>query len=273
MTNQSALGGNIPPAIATIGLAKRYQHQFAIKALNLTVPSGTVLGILGANGSGKSSLIKLLATAEVPTRGQIYFHGDRLVKNSSQLRLRKQIGYLPEREEFDSALSVTDYLSYFASLYQIPFAQTKIRVYEVLDCVGLAHQHHNLIGNLSQGEQKRLSLARAIIHEPTILLLDNPFPGLDKPAQDNLYNLLATLKEAGMTIIISATSLTKLVKICTMINVIEYGYLTGSIDPQKLKFRDGHLAQLDLDHLQLDPEIAKLVSFLDNPSTNLQQEI
>ncbi len=273
MTDQSALIAEIPAAIATTGLAKRYQHQFAIKDLNLTIPFGSVLGILGVNGSGKSSLIKLLATLEVPTRGQIYFHGDRLIPDSSQVRLRKQIGYLPDKEELEPTLSVTNYLSYFASLYQIPLSRSKIRIYEVLDCVGLAHKHKNLVGSLSQGEQKRLSLARAIIHEPTILLLDNPFPSLDEPSQQQLYNLLATLKDAAMTIVITATSLSKLIKICTKISVMEYGYLTDSLDLNEPKFGNLNLGDLNLGNPDLDQAIAKFSAFLDNPDINLYEYI
>jgi len=257
MTDQSALIAEIPPAIATTGLAKRYQHQFAIKDLNLAVYTGEVLGVLGTNGSGKSSLIKLLATLEVPTRGQIYFHGDRLIRDSSQIRFRKNIGYLPEQEELDPNLSVTNYLSYFASLYQIPRARSKIRIYEVLDCVGLAHKHKNLIGSLSQGEQKRLSLARAIIHEPIILLLDNPFPSLDEPSQHQLYSLITTLRDAAMTIVITATSLSKLIKICTKISVMEYGYLTDSLDLNEPKLGNLNLGDLNLDNPDLDQAIAK----------------
>lgn len=268
MNDQSTLLTQILPAIATKGLAKRYQDRFAIKDLNLTISPGEALGILGANGAGKSTLIKLLATAEVPTRGQIYFHGDRLVANSRQIGLRKKLGYLPEQEKLDPTLSVHSYLRYFASLYQIPPTQSKIRVYEVLESVELTHKLTHLVGQLSQGEQKRLSLARAIIHEPMILLLDNPFPSLDKNSQQQLENLLATLQEAGITIVITATNLAKLVKICTTIKVIEYGYLTDSID-----LRQFDLSNLKLTNLDYARAIAKFRSSQDKQNPPIAPDI
>jgi ABC-2 type transport system ATP-binding protein len=215
-------------AIATVGLTKRFDRHIAVNDVEFQVKSGDVYGLIGPNGAGKTTLIRMLAAAEEPTTGEIYIHGDRLLRDDSNLYLKQRLGYLPDDFPLYEDLNVWDYLDYFARLYRLKPPRRQQRLYEVLELVQLANKRHSQIATLSRGMKQRLSLARTIIHEPILLLLDEPVSGLDPIARMQFREVIKTLQEAGMTILISSHVLSDLAELCNAVGIMELGYLVES---------------------------------------------
>lgn len=220
-------------AIATSNLTKRYDRHLAVNEVDLRIAPGEIYGLMGINGAGKTSLVKMLAAVEAPTKGEIYYHGDRLTLDAH--RIKRYLGYLPDNYPLYEDLSVWDYLDYFARLYQIPTKRRRARVYEVLEIVKLEEKHNSLIPTLSRGMKQRLSLARAIIHEPLVLILDEPVSGLDTIARKQFRLIVRSLQEAGMTILIASPVLRDLTELCTTIGVMDRGFLVDTMTVQELK--------------------------------------
>jgi ABC-2 type transport system ATP-binding protein len=227
-------------AIATKGLTKQFERHIAIKNIDLEVAEGEVYGLIGPNGAGKTTLIRLLAMAEEATVGEIYLYGDRIVKEESNLRLKQYIGYLPDDFPLYEELSVWDYLDYFARLYFLQTPHRRRRLEEVLELVQLTSKRHSIIATLSRGMKQRLSLARTIIHEPILLLLDEPVSGLDPIARMQFREIIKVLQSAGMTILISSHVLSDLAELCTSIGIMELGSLVESTSLKTLYERLSH---------------------------------
>lgn len=215
-------------AIATYGLTKRYDRYIAVNEVDLRIPRGEIYGLMGVNGAGKTTMMKMLAAAEAPTKGEIYLNGDRLLLDGSSSNIKRYLGYLPDNYPLYDDLTVWDYLDYFARLYKIPHRRRRVRVYEVLELVQLEEKCHSLIPTLSRGMKQRLGLARTIIHEPIVLLLDEPISGLDSIARNQFRSIIRVLQEAGMTIVIASPILKDLIEVCTTIGIMEYGFLVDN---------------------------------------------
>ncbi|MFM1841473.1 MAG: transporter [Cyanobacteriota bacterium] len=215
-------------AVLTQGLTKRFDRHGAVTNVDLTIEEGSVYGLIGPNGAGKTTLIRMLATAEEPTRGEIYLFGDRLLPGDANLRIKQYLGYLPDDYPLYEDMSVRDYLEYFARLYHLKDPTRRRRLQEVLELVQLTSKWDSRINTLSRGMKQRLSLARTIIHEPILLLLDEPVSGLDPIARQQFREIMRVLQSAGMTILISSHVLSDLAELCTAIGIMELGCLVES---------------------------------------------
>ncbi len=219
---------NTEYAIATYGLTQQFERHIAVNDVYLQVEKGEIYGLIGPNGAGKTTLIRMLATAEEPTIGEIYLNGELLQTHKSNSNLKRYLGYLPDDFPVYEDLTVLDYLDYFARLYHLKQPQRRDRIYEVLELVQLEYKRHAPIATLSRGMKQRLSLARTIIHQPIILLLDEPVSGLDPIARMEFREVIKTLQKAGMTILISSHVLSDLSELCSSVGIMELGYLVES---------------------------------------------
>ncbi|AFZ42488.1 ABC transporter related protein [Halothece sp. PCC 7418] len=215
-------------AIETRGLTKQYDRALAVYDVDLTIESGEVYGLIGPNGAGKTTLIQMLAGVEEPTVGEVYWFDEPVRFNHSYFPLKRRLGYLPDDFPLYDDLTVWDYLEYFGRLYYLRQPQLRRRLEEVLELVQLTSKRKSLISTLSRGMRQRLSLARTIIHEPIVLLLDEPVSGLDPISRQQFREIIKVLQEAGMTILISSHVLSDLAELCTSIGIMELGYLVES---------------------------------------------
>lgn len=226
-------------AIDTRSLTKQYDRHIAVCEVDLQVKQGEVYGLIGPNGAGKTTLIRMLAAAEEPTAGEVYLNGIRLRLDESSARLKRRLGYLPDDYPLYDDLTVWDYLEYFARLYRLANPYRRRRLQQVLELVQLEPKRHSPIHTLSRGMRQRLSLARTIIHEPELLLLDEPVSGLDPLSRVQFREIVKILQQAGMTILISSHVLSDLAELCTSIGIMELGYLVESTPLDKLYQRLG----------------------------------
>lgn len=215
-------------AISTSGLTKHFDRYAAVSDVDLHIATGEVYGLIGPNGAGKTTLIKMLAAAEEPTTGEIFIGGEPLLRDRHNPVLKRRIGYLPDDFPLYDDLTVWDYLDYFARLYQLKDPRRSQRLWEVLELVGLTSKRESQISTLSRGMKQRLGLARTIIHEPIVLLLDEPVSGLDPLARQQFREIIKVLQEAGMTILISSHVLSDLAELCTSVGIMELGSLVES---------------------------------------------
>ncbi|MBW4503568.1 MAG: ABC transporter ATP-binding protein [Scytonema hyalinum WJT4-NPBG1] len=221
-------------AIRTCGLTKQFDRHVAVNNIDLELLEGEVYGLIGPNGAGKTTLIRMLAAAEEPTTGEIYINGDRLRRDKSNPTLKRRLGYLPDDYPLYDELTVWDYLDYFARLYKLREPRRTQRLHEVLELIQLGNKRNSLISTLSRGMKQRLCLARTILHEPIVLLLDEPVSGLDPIARMQFREIIKVLQEAGMTILISSHVLSDLAELCTSVGIMELGFLVESSSLQQL---------------------------------------
>ncbi|MEG3966851.1 ABC transporter ATP-binding protein [Microcoleus sp. T2B6] len=221
-------------AIETRGLTKQFDRHIAVNDIDLQVAAGEVCGLIGPNGAGKTTLLRMLAAAEEPTIGEIYINGDRLLRDRSHPILKQRIGFLPDDFPLYDDLTVWDYLDYFARLYNLQQPRRRSRINSVLELVQLTNKRNSLISTLSRGMKQRLSLGRTIIHEPLLLLLDEPVSGLDPIARMQFREIIKVLQEAGMTVVISSHVLSDLAELCSWVGIMELGYLVESAPLQEL---------------------------------------
>ncbi|MBR8838765.1 MAG: ABC transporter ATP-binding protein [Stigonema ocellatum SAG 48.90 = DSM 106950] len=221
-------------AICTRGLTKQFDRHVAVNDVDLEIQAGEVYGLIGPNGAGKTTLIRMLAAAEEATTGEIYINGDRLLRDKSNPTLKRRLGYLPDDYPLYEELTVWDYLDYFARLYRLREPHRTQRLHEVLELIQLGNKRNSLISTLSRGMKQRLCLARTIIHEPIVLLLDEPVSGLDPIARMQFREIIKVLQEAGMTILISSHVLSDLAELCTSVGIMELGFLVESASLQQL---------------------------------------
>jgi ABC-2 type transport system ATP-binding protein len=214
------------PAISTSGLTRTYGAMTALSNLDLTVNRGDLFGFIGSNGAGKTTTLRILATFLAPSAGHAKVLGHDVVRDADAVR--HVIGYMPDFFGVYKDMEVTEYLDFFGACYKIPTAQREKTVNDVLELVGLSEKKGALIGALSRGMQQRLGLARVLIHDPQVLLLDEPASGLDPRARIEMMAILQELQRLGKTIIISSHILSELQTLCNRVAIIEKGKLIYS---------------------------------------------
>ncbi len=206
-------------AIETIELTHRYKKLVALDRLNLQVPQGCIYGFIGPNGAGKTTTLRLLAGLQTPTSGEIRLMGERLTTRLAQ----RFVGYMPDFFGVYDDLRVWEYLDFFARCYGLRGARLRQVVDELLELVDLSDKRDAFVQTLSRGMQQRLCLAHALVHNPPILLLDEPASGLDPRARVEVRELLRTLRSMGKTIMLSSHILSELAEVCDAIGIIDHG--------------------------------------------------
>jgi ABC-2 type transport system ATP-binding protein len=226
-------------AIQTNALTRRYGKTLALQGLDLAIERGEIYGFVGPNGAGKTTTLRLLAGLLEPTSGEIRLLGERL---DARGRLaQRSIGYMPDFFGVYDDLRVWEYLDFWARCHSLPAAKRRSTVAGLLDLVDLTPKRDAFVQGLSRGMQQRLCLAHALVHDPPILLLDEPASGLDPRARVELRELLRTLREMGKTILLSSHILSELAEVCTTLGIILNGKLlaSGSLDEVRRKLGGG----------------------------------
>lgn len=205
------------------GLTKKYGQFTALDNLNLTLNEGTVFGFVGANGAGKSTTFLILSTLLQPTSGDVLIDGISVRQKPAEIR--KLIGYMPDFFGVYDQLKADEYLDFYGASYGIPEEERKKLIPQLLELVNLSHKRYSYVDLLSRGMKQRLCLARSLIHDPKVLILDEPASGLDPRARIEMRDILKTLKNMGKTIMISSHILPELAEMCDEIGVIDNGRL------------------------------------------------
>ncbi len=209
--------------IETRDLTKKYGELFAIKSINLDLKRGDLFGFIGPNGSGKTTTMRILATLLNPTWGEAYVGGYSIYTHPKEIR--RMIGYMPDFFGVYDDMKVIEYLEFFAAAYRIRGPKRRQVCDEVLDLVELGYKREALVTSLSRGMTQRLGLARVLLHDPQVLLLDEPASGLDPRARIEMRMLLKRLGTMGKTIMVSSHILPELADICNKVGIIERGEL------------------------------------------------
>ncbi len=209
--------------IETRKLTKRYGSLVAVNEIDLSLAAGDVFGFIGPNGSGKTTTMRMIATLLDPDYGEAYVCGKSIYGNSREVR--RLIGYMPDAFGVYEDMSVTEYLEFFAAAFRIDGPARRRRCEECLELVDMAFKRDAYVNQLSRGQTQRIGLARTLLHEPEVLLLDEPASGLDPRARIEIRRLLRRLGELKKTVIVSSHILPELADVCTRVGMIEKGNL------------------------------------------------
>ena len=221
---------NEPLRIDLRNITKRYDKLTAVDNLSLALGPGEIFGFIGPNGAGKTTTIKILATLLEPTSGTAFVDGINVMENPDAVRAR--IGYMPDTFGVYDEFKVWEYLDFFAAAYKVPKGDRPGLIDLVLDLTNLSNKKDAYVEGLSRGMKQRLCLARTMVHNPKVLLLDEPASGLDPRARIEIRDLLKELRNLGKTISVSSHILPELADFCTSVGIIEKGKLlvSGPID-------------------------------------------
>lgn len=268
------------------GLTKRYGTLTALDGLTLSIGPGEVFGFIGPNGAGKSTSMKILACLLRADAGSASVCGLDVATRGDDIR--KLIGYMPDFLGVYDDLTVDEYLQFFAAAFRIERSRRKVIVDQVLELTDLTAKKHALVDSLSRGMQQRLGVARVLIHDPKVLLLDEPASGLDPRARIEMRSLLVELGKMGKTLMVSSHILSELAEMCTSIGIIERGKLlyAGSIEDAYARTREagGHRERIAVRlegegcgprdaaaRLERDPRVARVA--VDEASRTLTVEL
>jgi ABC-2 type transport system ATP-binding protein len=256
--------------VRTEGLVKRYDGTLAIAGVDLAVAAGEIFGLVGPNGAGKSTTLKILATLLMPSAGHAEIAGWSVTRNPDQVR--RVLGFMPDSFGVYDDMKVWEYLDFFARCYGIGPAGRRRMIGDLLELVDLADKREAYVQTLSRGMQQRLCLAHALVHDPHVLLLDEPASGLDPRARVELRELLRELRSLGKTILISSHILPELEELCTSVAIIDRGTVLaqGRVTDIERRLRFGAVLRVRLlgEHDELeghrlrfaaDPDVATAV--------------
>jgi ABC-2 type transport system ATP-binding protein len=222
----------VPPIVETRDLTRSYGSNLALDHLTLQIPEGAIFGFIGPNGAGKTTTMRILTTLLQPSGGEARVAGISVTRDPRGVR--RLVGFMPDFFGVYDNMKSWEYLDFFGRAYGVAAERRSGLIGELLELVDLAHKRDDLVMNLSRGMKQRLSLARTMIHDPRLLILDEPASGLDPRARIELRELLKELRALGKTIMISSHILTELAEMCTHIAIIERGRLLASGDVQDI---------------------------------------
>src|SRR5438874_5350758 len=253
--------------IETRDLTKMYGDLYALNRLTLKLDRGDVYGFIGPNGAGKTTTMRILATLLQPTWGEATVCGYSIYNNAKEIR--RAIGFMPDFFGVYDDMKVIEYLEFFAAAYRIKGPERRQKCEQVLELVDLGYKRDALVTSLSRGMNQRLGLARVLLHEPQVLLLDEPASGLDPRARIELRNLLKELRDMGKTILVSSHILPELADICNKIGIIERGVLIfdGDVKTAIRQVQQHTVLQVAVecdatsrarDHLEAHPDVHKV---------------
>jgi ABC-2 type transport system ATP-binding protein len=247
--------------IELVDFTKRYGDLVAVNRLNLKIEAGEMFGFIGPNGAGKSTTIRFLATLLKPTSGEGIVNGKSVTRQP--LEVRRSIGYMPDSFGVYDGMKVWEFLDFFAVAYQITRTRRKRIIGDVLDLLDLAGKRNDYVNGLSRGMKQRLCLAKTLVHDPPVLVLDEPASGLDPRARVEVKALPKELRNMGKTILISSHILSELADCCTSIGIIEQGKLVET--------PDGHLMCGSIEEVYGRIRRNRIVEikFLENPDLGI----
>jgi ABC-2 type transport system ATP-binding protein len=228
--------------LQVINLVKKYGKFTAVDNLTMKIGEGHIFGFVGSNGAGKTTTMKIIAGLLQPTSGEILVDGVDILSRPRDVK--KKIGYMPDFFGVYDDLKVDEYMNFYSGIYGIPYRERKGIADQLLELVDLSHKKDFYVDSLSRGMKQRLCLARSLIHDPKLLILDEPASGLDPRARVEMKNILRELKDMGKTILISSHILSELAELCTVIGIINQGKMSacGTVEEITVKLaRTGKL--------------------------------
>ena len=223
------------PIIEVKELCKHFGNRFAVNNVSFNIDNGEIFGLVGPNGAGKTTTMRMLVTLLKPDKGEILISGQSIRKNPNDVR--RIIGFMPDSFGVYGDMTVYEYLDFFGACYKIPPNQRMHLITDLLDLVDLGHRRDDMVDTLSTGLKQRLGLARVLIHDPSILVLDEPASGLDPRARVEIRELLLEVARLGKTIIFSSHILADVGELCTRVGIIEDGKLVALGTLQQLSER------------------------------------
>lgn len=257
-----------------------YGKLHAVRGVSFDIPKGEVFGFIGPNGAGKSSTIKVLATLMKPKQGTASIDGIDIPRNP--YAIRRRIGFMPDYFGVYPDLTVHDYLHFFAAAFHLPIRSRETTVGDVLALTDLTGKRDAEVDSLSRGMKQRLGIARVLLHDPDVLLLDEPASGLDPRARIEMRELLKELRRLGKTILISSHILHELAQLCTSIGIIEAGELIvhGTLDDiykqlgllRVVHAQVTNLGQVSVDQIRAVPGVADVEQQVDRLSIRVHED-
>jgi ABC-2 type transport system ATP-binding protein len=253
--------------VETHGLVKRYDKTLAVAGLDLAVEPGEIFGLVGPNGAGKTTTLRMLATLLRPSAGRAEIDGWSVTRNPDDVR--RVLGFMPDVFGVYDDMKVWEYLDFFARCYGLPAAARRRMIADLLELVDLGDRRDDYVQTLSRGMEQRLCLAHALVHDPKVLLLDEPASGLDPRARVELRELLRELRALGKTILISSHILPELEELCTSVAIVDRGQVLaqGRVADIERRLRFGAVLRVRLllegealeaarDRFAADPDVA-----------------
>jgi ABC-2 type transport system ATP-binding protein len=234
------------PIIETRSLVKRYDDELAVAGVDLVVEPGEIYGLVGPNGAGKTTIMRILATLLAPTAGEVRVAGIDVMEDP--VAVRRRIGFMPDFYGVYDDLRSWEYLDFFARSYGVPAGRRAGMIGELLEIVGLTEKRDAYVESLSRGMRQRLCLAHTLVHDPDLLILDEPASGLDPRARVEVREILRALRDMGKTVLVSSHILPELGELCTSVGIIDHGRLlrSGRIEDIERSLRASTLLRIDL---------------------------
>jgi ABC-2 type transport system ATP-binding protein len=248
-----------PPAIEMLHLSKYFGHAPAVRDLSLTIEQGEIFGLLGPNGSGKTTTINLISGLSVPTSGQVRVMGYDVRRHASQVY--RLLGTVPQETALYEELSALHNMQYHAALYSVPRKERAERIRAMLSLVQLLDQQHARVATFSGGMKRRLALARALLHEPRVVYLDEPTLGVDPHNRRALYTFIRTLPAQGVTVLLTTNDMHEAEVLCHRVAILDHGQLQIIGTPQQLRRDAAGACQIELE-LDTDTGLEELVEAL-----------